>query len=740
MNKKNSIVFIIMLLTFSSVCSQEWVWPTSASKWLTSTFAEVRPRRYHAGWDVKTWGKEGYPVFAMQDGYIWRIKTSPTGYGNVVYIKHPTGYYSVYAHLSGFFKQLNDFVRKHQLETNEYIQQFYFSSHQFPVKKGDIIGYSGSTGIGYPHLHFEIRSSLQQPLNPAYFFKNMVKDNFYPVVKSISFIPEDFGTTINGNSLPTVYNEFKLEKHNYRLVEIPIISGPFSISIYAYDRMRPGFNRIFYQKSELYIDNMLISSLEYDSLKYEYNHHVELERNYYFKRHGQKRFQNFAKNKHFKLPFYKIVRNNGIISDLKDGEHILKIKIWDIKNNLTTLSGKFYFLKKKPQIKLAAKNDSSFLQIESPFAIGNATISHLYKKSPLSSGPEHSLLCASDSSVELRCPISATELKYYAGSKIKLYPINSDALITLFYINPYLPYKPDCDSISVKTEEFQVWYQFKLQNKELIFPPDNFTVLQNSARLIWTQISPSAATLTVHKEYFLKNKSLVLSYGKEKIVLEYPQTKVFRGETKEINATDSLFSLLIKDNTLYDSLYINIGIDSSGNFPRQNSVCAPVYDLYSRNVSLRNSAEIYFVLDSIKDRTGIFPAYLDLQKNDWFFLPYHLTSDSSVIYTNILSMEKFTICRDTVPPEIAPLNFTDNDTIQIKDLTLKVKDEFSGIFKMNQIEVYLNGSKHLFEYDPEMDYIKIPAYSLSRNSINLKIRVTDNAGNIKENEYQLQLM
>ena len=37
------------------------------------------------------------------------------------------------------------------------------------VKKGDIIGYSGSTGIGTPHLHFEIRNANEQPLNPLAF-------------------------------------------------------------------------------------------------------------------------------------------------------------------------------------------------------------------------------------------------------------------------------------------------------------------------------------------------------------------------------------------------------------------------------------------------------------------------------------------------------------------------------------------------------------------------------------------
>ena len=67
--------------------AQDYHWPMEAERALTSTFGEYRGGRLHAAIDLKTWGKEGFPVLAVSEGYIYRVRTSPWGYGRAVYVK-----------------------------------------------------------------------------------------------------------------------------------------------------------------------------------------------------------------------------------------------------------------------------------------------------------------------------------------------------------------------------------------------------------------------------------------------------------------------------------------------------------------------------------------------------------------------------------------------------------------------------------------------------------------------------
>ena len=94
---KNLILVLVFLTLTPPVFAQnrpenslKYLWPTDASKHLTSAFGEYRARRFHTGIDVKTWGKTGYKIFAVRSGYILRVSVSPGGYGKVVYLKFDT--------------------------------------------------------------------------------------------------------------------------------------------------------------------------------------------------------------------------------------------------------------------------------------------------------------------------------------------------------------------------------------------------------------------------------------------------------------------------------------------------------------------------------------------------------------------------------------------------------------------------------------------------------------------------
>lgn len=137
---------------------------------LAGNFAECRPNHFHGGLDIKTEGKENLPVHAAAEGYIVRAKIEKGGYGHAIYIKHPNGFTTVYAHLNNFMPQLQKRIESEQYEKENWKVDLSFSPTDFPVKKGDIIAYSGNTGASTaPHLHFEIRDTSDHSLNPQLF-------------------------------------------------------------------------------------------------------------------------------------------------------------------------------------------------------------------------------------------------------------------------------------------------------------------------------------------------------------------------------------------------------------------------------------------------------------------------------------------------------------------------------------------------------------------------------------------
>ena len=139
--------------------------PIAAPIRLTGTCGELRPNHFHAGLDID--GKIGDAVFAAGEGHVETIKVQAGGYGNIVYVRHPNGYTTVYAHLDRFTADIQAFVKKNQYERERFEVELKPPDGMFPVRKGQQIAYLGNTGGSTgPHLHFEIRSPSGKSVNP----------------------------------------------------------------------------------------------------------------------------------------------------------------------------------------------------------------------------------------------------------------------------------------------------------------------------------------------------------------------------------------------------------------------------------------------------------------------------------------------------------------------------------------------------------------------------------------------
>lgn len=166
---------------------------------ISANFGELRPNHFHMGVDFKTNGVEGIPLYAIENGFISRVKVSPYGYGKVIYIDHPNGITSVYAHCSKFKGALDSLVKKAQEKEQNFEVEIYFTPADILVKKGDLIALSGNSGSSTaPHLHFELRDTKTEiALNPLVYGFN-IADHLAPEIKALKV----YSVTAEGYQIP----------------------------------------------------------------------------------------------------------------------------------------------------------------------------------------------------------------------------------------------------------------------------------------------------------------------------------------------------------------------------------------------------------------------------------------------------------------------------------------------------------------------------------------------------------
>lgn len=226
---------------------------------VSGTFAELRGNHFHSGVDFRTNSKEGMPVKAIADGYVVRIKISAIGFGKAIYINHPNGFTSVYAHMQGFDNRINDWIRARQYEKESFEVDLFPPKDFLRVTKGEIIGKSGNSGSSEgPHLHFEIRETdTEYPIDPL-LFDFPVKDWIRPTMHGLMIYPEGTGSLVNDKNIPlTLELAGWGPVYRLKITDTVNVAGNFSLGISASDLLNETSNRNGVNTYEVYIDSVL---------------------------------------------------------------------------------------------------------------------------------------------------------------------------------------------------------------------------------------------------------------------------------------------------------------------------------------------------------------------------------------------------------------------------------------------------------------------------------------------------
>ena len=335
-------LFIICLLLPSFIFAQDeaiWASPIDHPIRLAGTFGELRNNHFHTGIDIKSSkGTVGDAVYSAQDGIIRRLRVSAGSYGNTIYIDHPSGHTSVYAHLDDFEPRLKKIIEDIQYQTKSFEIDTILLDSSIKVKRRERIGTMGNSGRSYgPHLHFEIRDTESEtPVNPL-FYGYKIGDKLPPKVEYV------VANILDNEHRKQGYKKIPISgskgKYKAKADTVFIPAWRVGLGVFVRDVMTGVYNKNGIYSATLIVDEDPLFSFEMDSVSFDEFRYLNAHIDYNYYQKTKHRIHLLYKKPGNKAGIYQTIQDSlsPVVKLYANKPRLVRIELKDYDNNLSTV-------------------------------------------------------------------------------------------------------------------------------------------------------------------------------------------------------------------------------------------------------------------------------------------------------------------------------------------------------------------------------------------------------------------
>lgn len=756
----------LFLLTFSVICwtsfrffsafakpkDSSYLWPVEKSRKLSSVFADHRSFRFHSGIDIRTDGKTGYTVFACESGYVYRLFTSYWGYGKAVYLKLDDGRHVLYGHLSNFAEKISEVVEKKQLEKQRYFTDFLLKKDKLRVTKGELIGYSGQTGSGGPHLHFEIRDEENRPTNPLTSGFS-IKDKFSPVIRYLAIRPLDIWSKVNGSHYPLILPcRFHRRKKVYVLDKIPVIEGKVGLELSVFDKMDKSRFRFAVLGIQLFLDRDLIFASHYDTISYDNTQKVELDRDFELRKIKKKEFYKLYLDEGNDLSLYN--PGEGIIETKSSGpdSHQVKIIAYDANENSSALLFNLVFDQRPLIFSGWIEEGEDSFRIRTQFDdVDDLVKKVIFEKSALDKIFWKKFSEAEFDKSESEYTLSwAKNLDEPSLVRIKVedsFGASSDYKYILINAN-----KIEIPEGSEERSRTKLDFEYSFKDNFFVFTLNSNQILKEEPEIVlkcadfsfdplWLEQTAEKSYWAVFPFYLKEPKLMTLLVKGENIYgdslkLEHPipisiVTNSYGGEVK---SKDGKAEVKVDPEAVYKDINLSVKKEKTDGSSKHKAV-GEIYSVEPSTIPLNGFAKIsldYTEEDCDPQKLALY----ELTDAGWWRpIGHDLDTTNKMVSGKVRYFSSYALLEDKKPPVIKKIYPYNGKRIKQRKPKIKaiIKDDLSGIGSDLDILITIDGEWMIPEYDPETNVlITKPTYPLSYGKHELLISVKDRVGNESE--------
>jgi murein DD-endopeptidase MepM/ murein hydrolase activator NlpD len=333
-----SIAFLSMTGHAGKYPGNDFISPVNREIKLSGTFGELRSNHFHAGLDIKSSnGASGDPVYAAKEGYISRIRVEEFGYGNALYIEHPNGFTTLYAHLDRFAPEIAAYVKREQYKAETFELDLMPEPGLFPVEQAQLIGNMGNTGYSLgPHLHFEIRHTEGQvPINPLH-FGYTVPDQKPPVVQQlIAYELDEKGQVLHSK----VLQPKTISSGKFGFTEPVKVGSPrVSFAVRTYDTQDGASNQNGVYSIHCKVDEDPTFAFAFDEIPFDQSRYLNAHIDYRRRIYENKFYHRCHPLEGNKLPIYYTGVDKGMIYLNAEQSRKVRLDVADFNGNISSLS------------------------------------------------------------------------------------------------------------------------------------------------------------------------------------------------------------------------------------------------------------------------------------------------------------------------------------------------------------------------------------------------------------------